>query len=85
MGVYIEKKQHIISSNNDFENNDPSLIDNVVDIRDIPSIIHPSVHEMLLLTKNIEDNNETIWFIIMMLICFSGIGGIIKMVFVIKK
>jgi len=85
MGVYIEKKQHIISSNIYFENNDPSLIDNVVDIRDIPPIIHPSVHEMLLLTKNIEDNNETIWFIIMMLICFSGIGGIIKMVFVIKK
>ena len=61
MGVYIEKKQHIISSNIYFENNDPSLIDNVVDIRDIPPIIHPSVHEMLLLTKNIEDNNETIW------------------------
>lgn len=84
MGIYIEKKQCLISCDNDFEDNDPSLTDNIIDIHYIPPIIHPSVHEMLLLTKNITDIYETIWFTIMILICFSGIGGIIKMVFVIK-
>jgi|SaaInlStandDraft_6_1057023.scaffolds.fasta_scaffold01205_12 hypothetical protein len=85
MGMYIENKQYLISYDNNSEENDLSLMDNTIDIYDPPIIIHPSVHEMLLLTKNIIDYSELFWFIIMMSICFSGIGGIILMVFMIKN
>ena len=83
--MYIEKKQYLISYDNNSEENDLSLVDNTTYIHNPPIIIHPSVHEMLLLTKNIIDYSELFWFIIMMSICFSGIGGIILMVFTIKK
>ena len=83
--MYIEKKPYIISYDNNSEENDISLVDNTIDIYELPIIIHPTVHEMLLLTKNIIDYSELFWFIIMMSICFSGIGGIILMVFMIKN
>jgi len=84
MGIYIEKNMYIISNNNSQEN-DTSLVDNTTNIHLIPLIIHPSVHEMMLLTKNATDINELVWFIIMMFICFLGMGGIILMVFIIKN
>ena len=83
--MYIENKQYLISYDNNSEENDLSLVDNTIDIYELPIIIHPTVREMLLLTKNIIDYSELFWFIIMMSICFSGIGGIILMVFMIKN
>jgi len=86
MGIYIEKKQYLVSYDNNLEENDPALVDNTtIHIHDIPHLIHPSIHEMMLLTQNtITMDQELFWFVIMMSICFSAIGGIIRMVHVLK-
>ena len=87
MGIYIEKNQYLVSYDNNLEENDQALVDNTtIHIDDIPRLIHPSIHEMMLLTQNtITMDRELFWFILMMSICFSGIAGIIRMVYVIKK
>lgn len=87
MGIYIEKNQYLVSYDNNLEENDQALVDNTtIHIDDIPRLIHPSIHEMMLLTQNtITMDQELFWFILMMSICFSGIAGIIRMVYVIKK
>jgi|UniRef100_A0A6C0LTN8 hypothetical protein len=87
MGMYIEKNQYLVSHDNNLEENDPALVDHTtIYIDDIPQLIHPSIHEMMLLTQNtITMDRELFWFILMMSICFSGIAGIIRMVYVIKK
>jgi hypothetical protein len=86
MGIYIEKNQYLVSYDNNLEENDQALVDNTtIHIDDIPRLIHPSIHEMMLLTQNtITMDQELFWFILMMSICFSAIGGIIRMVYVLK-
>ena len=86
MGMYIEKNQYLVSYDNNLEENDQALVDNTtIHIDDIPRLIHPSIHEMMLLTQNtITMDRELFWFILMMSICFSAIGGIIRMVYVLK-
>jgi len=86
MGIYIEKNQYLVSYDNNLEENDQALVDNTtIHIDDIPRLIHPSIHEMMLLTQNtITMDRELFWFILMMSICFSAIGGIIRMVYVLK-
>jgi hypothetical protein len=46
------------------------------------------INEMIKLHKSMEKlefNNEFLWFILMMSICFGGVTGIMRMVYLLKR
>ena len=92
MCVHVNKIHYVIHRNN----NDNYNVDNeaMIDIyNDMPPLIpierpnFEEINEMIKLhrTIKIEFNSEFAWFITIISICFGGVAGIMRMVYLLKR
>ena len=90
----VNKRQYIINCNNNNNNNVYENNEAMVDVySDMPPLIpleHPNyeeINEMIKLHRaiKIEFNSEFAWFIGILSICFGGVAGIMRMVYLLKR
>ena len=87
----VNKRQYIINCNNnhDYENNE-AMIDVYSNMPHLIPMERPDfeeINEMIKLHRaiKIEFNSEFAWFIAILSICFGGVAGIMRMVYLLKR
>lgn len=89
MGINIKKPEYAIVLNNN--KYDEAMIDIYSDMPLLIPIERPNfeeINKMIKLHKSmekIEFNKEFLWFITIISICFGGVAGIMRMVYLLKK
>ena len=89
MCIRINKIHYAINCNMDDYNE--AMVDVYSDMPPLIPIESPNFEEiskMIKLHKSMEKlefNNEFLWFILMMSICFGGVTGIMRFIYLIKK
>jgi hypothetical protein len=90
----VNKRQYIINCNNNNNNNVYENNEAMVDVySDMPPLIpldrpnFEEINEMIKLHRaiKIEFNSEFAWFIGILSICFGGVAGIMRMVYLLKR
>jgi len=90
----VNKRQYIINCNNNNNNNVYENNEAMVDVySDMPPLIplerpnFEEINEMIKLHRaiKIEFNSEFAWFIAILSICFGGVAGIMRMVYLLKR
>jgi len=95
MCIHVNRIHYVINSNSN--NNNNNVYENneaMVDIySDMPPLIplerpnYEEINEMIKLHRaiKIEFNSEFAWFIGILSICFGGVAGIMRMVYLLKR
>ena len=96
MCIHVNRIHYVINSNSNNNNNNNVYENNeaMVDIySDMPPLIplerpnYEEINEMIKLHRaiKIEFNSEFAWFIGILSICFGGVAGIMRMVYLLKR
>ena len=96
MCIHVNRIHYVINSNSNNNNNNNVYENNeaMVDVySDIPPLIplerpnFEEINEMIKLHRaiKIEFNSEFAWFIAVLSICFGGVAGIMRMVYLLKR
>lgn len=89
MGINIKKNEYVIDLNENKYNE--AMIDIYSDMPQLFPIEAPNLEEINKIIKlkksleKIELNSEFLWFIVILSICFGGVAGIMRMVYLLKK
>ena len=89
MCIRVNKIHYAINCNMD--DNNEAMVDVYSDMPPLIPIESPNfeeINKMIKLhrsTEKLEFNNEFLWFILMMSICFGGVTGIMRFIYLIKK
>ena len=90
MCYYVKETQCVINciDNND---NDGAMVDVYSDMPELIPVERPNLEEinkMIKLHKSMEKteiNHEFLWFLTILSICFGGVAGIMRMVYLLKR
>jgi len=94
MCIHVNRIHYVINSNSNNNNNVYENNEAIVDIySDMPPLIplerpnFEEINEMIKLHRSIkfEFNSEFAWFIAILSICFGGVAGIMRMVYLLKR
>ena len=96
MCIHVNRIHYVINSNSNNNNNNNVYENNeaMVDVySNIPPLIpmerpnFEEINEMIKLHRaiKIEFNSEFAWFIAVLSICFGGVAGIMRMVYLLKR
>jgi len=94
MCIHVNRIHYVINSNSNANDNDNNNNEAMIDVySDMPPLIpleHPNyeeINEMIKLHRaiKIEFNSEFAWFIGILSICFGGVAGIMRMVYLLKR
>ena len=91
MCIHVNRIHYVINSNsNSNDNNNEAMIDVYSDMPPLIPMERPNfeeINEMIKLHRaiKIEFNSEFAWFIGILSICFGGVAGIMRMVYLLKR